>query len=505
MVGAAFLMLVCAATPPGATARSRPSHERVVTRAIGAAGPVVPRSFAGFSIEYPSVPDYFGPPGKPNQAFIALLRTLGAGGVGAPAFHLGGNSADESWWNPDAHPRPPGVQTDLTGPWLSMLRPASEQAGARFVLGGNLAIADPANAVSFVQAAVAALPPGSIESYEIGNEPDLYGRSVTFHVGGLTLTRIQHRPANYDMPGYFADLDTYLAALGAARGPGWPALAVGGFARNAWQARAGLVLDHAPQGIGFFQEHAYPLNRCRTARPPAARWRRDLLQGPGLLPMPRTARLVRAVAPRGIAVRVSELNTATCGGAQGVSDSFASALWATDMLFGLAEAGATGVNFHTWTGAWYAPIQFVPSPAGPVAKVRPLLYGMLLFDRAVQNGAHLLRVVQGRSDAVKIWATSDASSAVRAVVINKDGRAGRVVRLKLPGGLGPGTLERLTARSLGSRSGVSLAGQSFERGGFDGRLHGVAKSERVVARRGIYSFRVPPASAALLTSRPAAP
>jgi len=147
----------------------------------------------------------------------------------------------------------------------------------------------------------------------------------------------------------------------------------------------------------------------------------------------------------------------------------------------------------------------VPSPAGPVAKVRPLLYGMLLFDRAVQNGAHLLRVVQGRSDAVKIWATSDASSAVRAVVINKDGRAGRVVRLKLPGGLGPGTLERLTARSLGSRSGVSLAGQSFERGGFDGRLHGVAKSERVVARRGIYSFRVPPASAALLTSRPAAP
>jgi Glycosyl hydrolase family 79 C-terminal beta domain len=464
----------------------------------------MPRSFAGFSIEYPSVPDYFGPPGKPNLAFIQLLRTLGNGGVGTPTFHLGGNSADESWWNPDAHPRPPGVQTDLTPGWLSMLRPASEQTGARFVLGGNLAIADPTNAVSFVQAAVAALPPGGVESYEIGNEPDLYGRSVTFHVGGLTLTRIQHRPVNYDMPGYFADLDTYVAALSAAAGPGWPALAVGGFARNAWQARAALVLDHVPHGIGFFQAHAYPLNRCRTARPPAARWRRELLQGPGLLPMPRMARLVRAVAGRGVAVRVSELNTATCGGAQGVSDSFASALWATDMLFGLAEAGVAGVNFHTWTGAWYAPVQFLPSPAGPVARVRPLLYGMLLFDRAVQNGARLLRVEQGRGDALKVWATSDASSTVRVAVINKDDRAARRVRLRLPAGLGTGSLERLSARSLASHAGVTFAGQSFERGGFDGRLHGAVRRERVLPHTSTYTFRIPAASAALLTAAPRA-
>jgi hypothetical protein len=185
-----------------------------------------------------------------------------------------------------------------------------------------------------------------------------------------------------------------------------------------------------------------------------------------------------------------------------VSDSFASALWAADMLFGLAEAGVAGVNFHTWTGAWYAPVQFLPTPTGPAARVRPMLYGMLLFDRAVQNGAKLLRVSQGRRDAIKIWATSDVGSTVRVAVINKDERAGRVVRLKLPSGLGSGRLERLTARSLASRYGVTFAGQSFERGGFDGRLHGAQKSEPVAPRGRTYAFRVPPASAALLTASP---
>ena len=56
-------------------------------------------------------------------------------------------------------------------------------------LGGNLAISDPANAVGFLGAAVAALPAGAVGAYEIGNEPDVYGRSNTFQVGGKTITR----------------------------------------------------------------------------------------------------------------------------------------------------------------------------------------------------------------------------------------------------------------------------------------------------------------------------
>jgi hypothetical protein len=377
-----------------------------------------------------------------------------------------------------------------------MLKAVNDEAGARFVLGGNLANNDPANAVAYVRGAVAALAPNAIESYEIGNEPDLYDRSVSFAVGGLTITRIQHRPVGYGMPQYLAELGGYVKALSAARQTGWPAIAVGGFARHAWQVQAPEVLGSAGPAAKWFEAHAYPLNRCRATRVTPDRWRRALLGSAGILPISRMTRLVRDVRPLGARVRLSELNSATCGGAQHVSDSFASALWLADTLFGMVEAGLAGVNVHTWTGAWYAPVDFREG----VARVRPLLYGMLLFDRAVPNGARLLRVQQLRSDPVKVWATRDSGGTVRVGVINKGARR-RIVRLKLPRGLRSATLERLRAHTVASRSGVTFAGQSFERGGFDGRLHGIRRRERVKLRGRSLKLRVPGASGALLTAR----
>jgi len=302
----------------------------------------------------------------------------------------------------------------------------------------------------------------------------------------------------YGIPQYLVELGGYVNALNAARQEGWPALAVGGFAKHAWQVQAPAVLASAGPVAKSFEAHAYPLNRCRAKQVPADRWRKALLGSVGLLPVSRMTRLVRDVRPRGVAVRLSELNSATCGGAQHVSDSFASALWAADSLFGMAEAGVAGVNIHTWTGAWYAPIDF----SGAVARVRPLLYGMLLFDRAVPNGARLLRVTQRRTDPVKVWATRDSGSAVRVAVINKDSRKARMVRLKLPRGLRSASVERLRAHTLASRSGVTFAGQSFERGSFDGRLHGRARRTRIKLRGRTAKLAVPAASAALLTARP---
>jgi hypothetical protein len=166
----------------------------------------------------------------------------------------------------------------------------------------------------------------------------------------------------------------------------------------------------------------------------------------------------------------------------------------------MAEAGVVGVNFHTWTGAWYAPISFIPSPSGPVTKVRPLLYAMLFFSRAVPNGARLLHVTQRRADPVKVWATRDATGTVRVAVINKDPRRSHVVRLTLPRGFRAGRIERLRAPSLASQSGVTFGGQSFEAGAFDGKLHGAVRSTRVNARGRTYGLPVPAASAVLLTA-----
>ncbi len=48
------------------------------------------------------------------------------------------------------------------------------------------------------------------------------------------------------------------------------------------------------------------------------------------------------------------MNSVTGGGAKGVSNTFASALWALDTLFELAQAGVSGVNVHTFPSAQYA-------------------------------------------------------------------------------------------------------------------------------------------------------
>jgi hypothetical protein len=53
----------------------------------------------------------------------------------------------------------------------------------------------------------------------------------------------------------------------------------------------------------------------------------------------------------GLPFRLTELNSVTCGGRLGVSDAFATALWAPDALSALLQTGVDGVNVHVRTGA----------------------------------------------------------------------------------------------------------------------------------------------------------
>src|SRR5205807_8152509 len=55
----------------------------------------------------------------------------------------------------------------------------------------------------------------------------------------------------------------------------------------------------------------------------------------------------------GLPLRVDEINSVACGGAAGVSNTFASALWALDTMFALVRTGVDGVNVHTFQGATY--------------------------------------------------------------------------------------------------------------------------------------------------------
>jgi hypothetical protein len=497
-------------TAGSATKEKTAAGVLVERRAVGTVpGVPVPPSFAGFSIEYWSALDYVGAFGQVNPAFAQLTRTLARGGRGAPTIRLGGNSTDGTWWNPDGAPRPFGIDTDLTAAWLAQLKTWTAVTRTPMILGVNMGLNDPNNAASYVQQAVGTLGRGALAGFELGNEPDRYSQLRTFHVGSRKLERVERRPPDYSFQQYSDELDTYVRTLAPVAGG--VSLSGGAFAGSIWDPETDALLARTGPGTTAFGAHAYALEACGAAarNRKKASFARALLAPGGTAPIfARMGQLASVATAHGGAFRVSETNSANCGGVDGVSNAFASALWGTDLLFGLAEAGVTNVDFHSWNGAYYSPVDFVHSEGAVVARVHPLFYGMLLFDRALPAGARLLPVAANSPNAAtKTWATIDPAGTRRVVVINKDSERPRQVVLRVPGGGATARVERLSAPSVLSKDGVTFAGQGYGRTTADGVLHGKRVVEPLLRAGGAFRLAMPAGSAALVTigAGPAAP
>ena len=177
--------------------------------------------------------------------------------------------------------------------------------------------------------------------------------------------------------------------------------------------------------------------------------------------------------------------------------TFASALWATDVLFELATAGADGVNFHM--GGKYT--AFSPGTNGSTAPtVQPLYYGWLLFALAAQNGAALVPTQVESNRNVKIWATLDRSNVLRVVVLNKTMGTDGNVSITIPGLAASGSLLRLTAPALSASSGITIGGQTFDKT-IDGKIGGTPITEKVPNVHSVFTFAVHAGSAALLSAQ----
>jgi hypothetical protein len=488
--------------PTSATKERTAAGVLVERRAVGTTpGVAVAPSFAGFSIEYWSALDYLGAFGQVNPAFARLVKTLGAGGRGAPTIRLGGNSTDGAWWNPDGAPRPTGIETDLNAGWLAQLRTWSAVTRTPMVLGVNLGLNDPNNAAAYVQQAVGAIGRPGLVGFEVGNEPDRYSQLRTFHVGTRRLERIERRPPDYSFQQYNDELDAYVQALAPIAGG--VGLSGGAFAGSVWDPDSDALLAREGPGTTAFGAHAYALEACGAAarNRKKASFARALLAPGGSAPIfARMGQLASVATAHGAAFRVSETNSANCGGVDGVSNAFASALWGTDMLFGLAEAGVSNVDFHAWNGAYYSPVDFVHSKGALVARVHPLYYGMMLFDRALPAGARLLPVAPNSPQAAtKTYASIDPAGTRRIVVINKDGERPRQVVLQVPGGGASARVERLMAPSVLSKANVTFAGQTYGERTTDGVITGKKVTETLARSGSAFRLAMPPGSAALVT------
>jgi hypothetical protein len=448
----------------------------------------VPQSFLGISTEYWALPVFE----RHLPVLERLLSLLQVRGDGPLILRIGGDSADCTFWQPRPQTLPPWGLA-LTSAWWRVMSVLLRRVNARVILDLNLVTGTPVMAARLAAAAEHDLPPGSIVGFEIGNEPDLYGRSYW-------LTRVLHGvlgecvlPLKISAASYARDFTAYASVLARVA----PAAVLLGPAASNPESNLGWIatlLDVARRRVGILSAHEYPYSACANRNASNYPTIPRVLSEDASAGMARTVRAAVLIAHRaGLRFRLTELNSVTCGGLPGVSDTFATGLWAPDALFELLRAGVDGVNVHVRPDLINA--AFTVTRTGLAA--RPLFYGLVLFARTLGPGAQLVPVEERakRSSHLKVWAVRISGGMLHVLLIDKSARPVQV-DLRLPTA-GPATVQRLLASSVRSSSNVTLDGQQLTG---DGRWEGKPSGQIITPGIHGYQLTIPPMSAALIAA-----
>lgn len=484
---------------PRAKAGTRVDHAVVTiagdARSIPAGGarPIpVPHSFLGLSTEYWTLP-IWAPRMPLLERAIGLLH---APGNGPMVLRIGGDSADHTFWEPSSR-RLPGWMFEVTPPWTRDLSALVNATGSRLILDLNLVTGSARAAAAWAHAARRALPRHSVTAFEIGNEPDIYSRWYWTHSVESARINANRLPRSITLDRYLADFHAYREALRRVA-PGTPLIgpAISHPTQHADWIAALIRADR--RSLAAVSAHRYPYSACLRRSSKSSPTIARLLSDRATVGMAEGLRRAVALAHRAhLPFRMTELNSVTCGGRRGVSNTFATALWAPDALFELIRARVDGVNLHV-RDAINAPFALNAAGLWP----RPLLYGLVAFTRMLGPRAQLVPAATHATPGarLKVWAVRVLGRVLHVLLIDK-GSSPITVDLKLPS-TGPATVERLLAPSPRSTSGVTLAGRYVGR---DGRWIGRPTIEKVAARGDRYAVRIAPFSAAIVTVHTATP
>ena len=441
-LAAAIVLGLVALIVPGRLAETpheRPAARSPATLVLAApAGPAVtigPHPI-GLSIEYPLLAHDLGAGRCPSVAFVHALESLGS-----PPIRIGGDSQDAV--APAGTAAHAGV-SDLPAGFWSRVACLERETRAPIIVGLNLASGEAGWAAELAASARAAIPSGLL-SFELGNEPDIYGPRVRWWNGQRLLSTAMPWAT------YLARARAVAAVLGTSSVLEGPDFASGRWVRMLAELTTTLHLR-------TIDAHFYPLDACRN---PAEATTAALLSRQIQTKIDERVRLARDARAERLPAVISETNSVSCGGVAGISDQPAAAVWAVRMILRALRAGFSSVRFHA-SGSVYDP--FVVN-AG-VVTARPLELGLLFAAHLLAAGAVLRAIPNaGSLDGVAIT-RSDGS---RTIVLSNYAAAPRWVSLPAAGtvsvtGVAASTrsVRRTAVEAVAGHARVELAPNSVE-------------------------------------------
>ena len=435
------------------------------------AGPDISSNFSGLSYEMSLVLPgsngkyFFSPQHKP---LVQMFHTLGV-----KSLRVGGNSAER-----ETVPVPGRADIDS-------LFEFAKVAGVKVIYTLRMKGADPQADAGIAKYVMDHYSP-VLACFSLGNEPEKMATNYAAYreVFGRFVAVIT-APTNVPEARFCGPNTTHMNASWA-----------GQFARDFGRDRRVVLVT----------QHEYPARSGRNVTNTLAGC--DRLLSPDLLKVYETFHdeFVPAARSNGLPCRLEEANSFSNGGAAGVSDAFASALWGLDYLYWWAAHGAAGVNFHTGgTAPGITPRSpmkyavFWNSSEG--FAVRPLAYALKAFALA-SNGRLVSVNVSSETSLpnVRAYAVLAPDGSLYVTLINKEhGPGGRDAEATLaPGqGFARGEIMRLTSPDgdVQARSGGMLGGAVIND---DGKWNGTWAPLSPPSGGGQFKLRVPAATAAIV-------
>lgn len=412
-----------------------------------------------------------------NTDLIGLFKLLGPS-----ILRVGGDSVDQCVWVADGAGQTAGqIAPSDVAALAAFLKAAGWQCIYGVNLGGAATGATTPDLAAAEVAYVAEQLGSSLVGIEIGNECDCYGAAGSYFSGGWSLAQ-------------FESLWEQFRSAIVARTP--DAIITGpasGSNVSNWTVPFGQTMTRS--NLSLLTQHYYRGSGEASTATAANLIAHDsnLVECLGLLSA--------GAQSIGIPFRFGECNSYFDGGAVGVSNSYASALWVLDFLFTSALGGAAGANVQGGGDSCYSPI---PDKNGTVIGASPIFYGMTLFTMAGQ-GKLLPASVSAGSLNVTAYAVQTSSGGLNVVVVNKDSTQNLQVTASLPQQAGTATLMTMTqlsddaaAPSLAATSGVTIQGATINPDG----SFAPSSAYNLSADGSNVSFYVPALSAVLIQTQP---